>query len=152
MTKKKVLRKVLSVIYWLMLAHLNIRCLLGDLDTFLTVYLIICDVIMVLNINIVVTVCCKIIFKAIYFKQYKEFLEGYHYLKDIHNERYKLYFSSDKEKIGVYTQKIQSYGELLLRVGNYYINNKTFSKKKTQEVQEIIDKTKELMQKEFVTY
>jgi len=150
MTKKEVLRKVLSVISCLTLAHLSIRFLLGDLDTFSTVCLTICYVNVVLNI--VVTVCCKIISKAMYFKQYKEFKEGYDYLKAVHNARYKLYFSYDKEKIDVYTQEIQSYGESLLSVGNYYIDNKIFSKKKIQKVQEILDKTKELMQKEFVTY
>lgn len=150
MTKKKVLRKILSVISWLTIAHLSIRFLLGDLDTFSTVCLTIFYVSMVLNI--VVTVCCKIISKAMYFKQYKTFLEEYNYLKAVHNARYKLYFSSDKEKIEVYTQEIQHYGEALLIAGNYYIDNKIFSKKKMQEVHEIIDKTKELMQKEFVTY
>lgn len=101
---------------------------------------------------VVVTECCKIISKAINFKKYKTVKEGYDYLKAVHNARYKLYFSSDKEKIDVYTQEIQRYGEALLNVGTYYIDNQTFSKKKMQEVQEIIDKTKELMQKEYVTY
>lgn len=146
MTKKKVLRKVLSVISWLTLAYLSIRFLIGDLDTFSTVCLIICYVSMALNIT--VTVCCK----AMYFKQYKTFLEGYNYLKTVHNARYKLYFSYDKEKIEVYTQEIHRYGESLLSVGNYYIDNKIFGEKKLKRIQEIIDKTKELMQKEFVTY
>jgi len=142
MTKKKVLRKILLVISWLVLAYLSIRFLLGDLDTSYMVLLTICYV--SLFLNIVVTI-------PIYFK-YKTFLDNYNYLKALHKARYKLYFSSDKEKIETYTQEIQHLGEALLSVGNHYIASGIFSEKKTQKVQEIIDKTKELMQKEFVIY
>ena len=49
MTKKKVLRKILLVISWLVLAYLSIRFLLGDLDTSYMVLLTICYVSVVVS-------------------------------------------------------------------------------------------------------
>ncbi len=145
---KKEVRKALLVI---VIMHLSIQFLLENLDAFSTVCMTLFYQIMVLCI--VVIVCFKVILKVIYYNQYKIFKEYYDYLKTIHNKRYKLYFSSNnKEEIDVYTQEIQNFGEIVLNAGNYYINNKTFSKRKMQEVQEIINKTKELMKKESVIY
>lgn len=147
MNKKEVQKALLVIV----IMHLSIQFLLGNLDAFSTVCMTLFYEIMVLVI--VVIVCYKVILKVIYYNQYKIFKKYYDYLKTIHNERYKLYFSSNnKEEIDVYTQEIQNCGEIVLNAGNYYINNKTFNERKMQKVQEIINKTEELMKKESVIY
>lgn len=150
MTKKEVLRKVLSILSWLVLIHLTVGFLLGDRDIFFMICLGICYGCFM--VDIVIIIICKIILKVMDFKDYKLFKEGYEYLKTVHNTRYKLYFSANKEIVNVYSQEIQRYGNALLNVGSYLIENKILGKKKIKEVQEIVDKIQELMRKEFVIY
>lgn len=150
MTKKKVLHNVLSVISWLTLANLSIRFLLGELDTFHTVCLMI--VYSILLLCLIIVIASKITSKMVYRKECKALKKEYNYLKEVHQERYKLYFSNDRKKIEMYSEGIQRYGEALLSIGEYYLSKDGFNEKQRSEIEEIVDKIKELMQKEFVTY
>ena len=63
----------------------------------------------------------------------------------LHKERYKLYFSGDKEKIETYSEKIEFVGKKLLELGELLISNKLTSKNNKIKLKEMMKKTKKLM-------
>lgn len=79
-------------------------------------------------------------------------MDAFNYLKSVHKRRYQLYFSDNKEELDTYSEEIQTYGKNVLNLGNYYLAYKKISKKQVRMIQNIIDKTQELMQKDFVAY
>lgn len=149
MSGKNRLRKI-PVLSWISLGYLIVQFLLGNRNIFIMITVVIlCGS---LAFCFIATIVCKIILLVIDNKNYKILKKQYNWLKAVHYTRYKLYFSSNKEKIELYSQEIQIQGEWLLNTGNYLINNKVYGKRKMSEIQEMVSKTQEMMQKDFLTY
>ncbi len=69
----------------------------------------------------------------------------FNHLIKLHKERYKLYFSGDKEKIETYSEKIEFVGKKLLELGELLISNKLTSKNNKIKLKEMMKKTEKLM-------
>ena len=151
MKHKGILRKVLSAVSWLLFVYLGIWLWNNNVGHgFIKVgLLIVCAII---ALCVILLIILRIIIKVLTFNQYKAIKKLYYNLKDIHEARYKLYFTSEKEKINIYTQHIQERGEFLLYIGNDLLCTGKPSGKIKNEIQEILDKTQELMQNDFVPY
>ena len=151
MKHKEILRKVLSAVSWLLFVYLGIWLWNNNVGHgFIKVGLLIVSAIIALCV--ILLIILRIIIKVLTFNQYKAIKKLYYNLKDIHEARYKLYFTSEKEKINTYTQYIQERGEFLLYIGNDLLCTGKPSGKIKNEIQEILDKTQELMQNDFVPY
>lgn len=139
MARKEILRKVLAVFCWADLLFVTVEFALGKIDTFSTVCMFVCYFIWAtILIN-------KIRKEAIKYKAYRQYQEGFTYLKAIHKTRYKLYFTGTSKEVEIYSEEIERYGNILLNLGEWYISNNIFGKTRTEKVQEILEKTKELM-------
>ena len=151
MKHKGILRKVLSAVSWLLFVYLCIWLWNNNVGRgFIKVGLLI--VCAIFALCVILLIILRIIIKVLTFNQYKAIKKLYYNLKDIHEARYKLYFTSEKEKINTYTQYIQERGEFLLYIGNDLLCTGKPSGKIKNEIQEILDKTQELMQNDFVPY
>lgn len=151
MKHKGILRKVLSAVSWLLFVYLGIWLWNNNVGRgFIKVGLFI--VCAIFALCVILLIILRIIIKVLTFNQYKAIKKLYYNLKDIHEARYKLYFTSEKEKINTYTQYIQERGEFLLYIGNDLLCTGKPSGKIKNEIQEILDKTQELMQNDFVPY
>ena len=73
------------------------------------------------------------------------FEDIFNYLIKLHKERYKLYFSGDKEKIETYSEGIEFVGKNLLALGELLISNKLTSKNNKIKLKEMMKETKKLM-------
>lgn len=151
MKHKGILRKVLSAVSWLLFVYLGIWLWNNNVGHgFIKVgLLIVCAII---ALCVILLIILRIIIKVLTFNQYKAIKKLYYNLKDIHEARYKLYFIGEEEKINIYTQHIQERGEFLLYIGNDLLCTGKPSGKIKNEIQEILDKTQELMQNDFVPY
>lgn len=136
MTKKEFAQKVCSVLFWLSLFFITIKLLLGKADTFITVCMFIYYLILVLFFSIS---------KIIKYKRYKKLIKAFDYLQAIHNERYKLYLTGSREKIEDYSNAIETFGCIILIVGNNIISTNVLSKNYINHVKEILEQTKKLM-------
>lgn len=143
MTKKEILRKVWLVLSWLYLFYITAKFLLGKADTLTTVCMFICYSISVLYF--IVLIISKIIHKVNDCKIYKSLEKGLEYLQAVYKERYKLYFTGDKEKIEEYSAEIERYGNAMLNAGESAISNNLLSKKHVTNVKEILNQTKEMI-------
>ena len=83
--------------------------------------------------------------KKCYNKGYKVFEIWFDYLKNIHRERYKLYFSDDKKKIEIYSAIIECIGDYLLYLGKLLSSEKRLNKKKRIKLEEMMKETERLM-------
>ena len=143
MTKKEVLRKVWSVLSYLWLFYTTVKFLLGKADIFSMIFLFMCYIALALNmISSIISKIVKIVDSYTLYKSYKNGLE---YLKAVHKERYKLYFTGSKEKVEEYSAEIERYGTTLLDSGESAISNNLLNQKHSQKVQEILKQTKKLM-------
>ena len=140
MKVKKILEKVWSALYWLILADFTIRFLLGKADII---------VIIALGINYTLILFNFVLDLFLKLKQYeahKIYKDGFEYLKDVHKARYKLYLQAgDKEKIEAYSKEIERYGNILLSIGQERLEDQKLSNKIHKEVNGIVDETKKLM-------
>lgn len=143
MTKKEVLRKVWLVFSWLWLFYITVKFLLGKADTFSIVCMFVCY--SLLTLNLILSIVLKIVKFIGSYKLYKTYTNGLTYLKAVHKERYKLYFTGSKEKVEEYSAEIERYGTAMLEAGESAISNHLLSQKHTQKVQEILEQTKKLM-------
>lgn len=140
MKVKKVLRKVLLVLYWIAVCYITLQFIMGETN--------------VLCIIAVCLTCLYFLMKFIawlgriyiIYNKHTVYKVEYEYLKALHKERYKFYFSEEKEKIEVYSKEIERYGKALIKIGEERLKEKKMNKKMCKEVQEIIDKIKILMQ------
>lgn len=142
MTKKEIVRKVwfiLSLIYTLYLA---IMILLGKGS----ITTIVCAIICCFFFAIYVIICIAYeISRIIYnYKVYKLLLYRFEYLQTIHDARYKLYFSGNKEKVDEYSAEIEKHANSILNIGKLAIPNNLLSKKYIQNIEKILKKTEEL--------
>ena len=64
---------------------------------------------------------------------------------NIHQKRYKLYFSGDKKKIEIYSTKIADLGKELLQLGEILSSEKRLNKKKRIKLEEMMKETERLM-------
>lgn len=143
MTKKEVLRKILLVFSCLWLSYISVKFLLGERDIFNIISICICY--SILTLDLILRVVFKILHIISSYKLYKYFKSGLEYMKAVHTERYKLYFTGTKEKVEEYSTEIEKYGTLLLNVGQASISNNLLCKKHTQKVEEILKQAKILM-------
>ena len=77
---------------------------------------------------------------------YREYKEAFEELKQYHKMRYKLYFGGEKSEIDTYTQGIEELAQVLLDVGEDFIQQKNFNKKKKEEIKQIMEETKKLIE------
>ena len=97
MIKNKKLRIGLSIIWVLSFIYENIVVIHGEASilvttAFIGTYVLLILLLISLIIEVVVT-------RIVYYEKYKKFLEMYEHLKKVHKIRYKIYFSSNKQKI-----------------------------------------------------
>lgn len=150
MTKKENLRKMTNVLFWISAFFVLVTSGTRDL-TFLETVLIILLVIIAIK-NLIVPILIIILYKYYDRKIYKAYIRNYECLKLLHQKRYKMYFSDDKQKIYEYSYIIQTVGEDLLTVGERMIIELKLSKKKKEEIQRIMENTKELLKNERVSF
>lgn len=143
MTKKEVLRKVWAVSSYLWLFYTTVKFLLGKADTFSMIFMFVCYI--AIALNMVSSIILKIVKVVDSYELYKTYKNGLEYLKAVHKERYKLYFTGSKEKVEEYSAEIERYGTTLLESGESAISNNLLNKKHSKKVQEILEQTKNLM-------
>ena len=80
------------------------------------------------------------------YRLYREYKETFEDLKQYHKMRYKLYFGGEKSEIDTYTQGIEELAQVLLDVGEDFIHQKNFNKKKKEEIKMIMEQTKKLLE------
>ena len=119
MTKKEILRKVLFVV-------INLFCILYVTANFLrgraNVFAIIGMVI--LYVGWILFFILHIIYRIGGYRLYKQYKENFEYLKNLHKNRYRLYFTEERnEKIEVYSNEIEEEGEYLIDIGKICIEN-----------------------------
>lgn len=139
MAKKNILQKVLLVIAWLVLLETTIRFILGKTDLFSNICLIIMYSTWGLNLILAITQ------KIYQYKNYKAYRKGFEYLSAVYKARYKLYFTGNKEDIETYSNEIKRYGNAMLNVGQYYVENAKMTKKQRQTISEILTETKKMI-------
>lgn len=146
MKKREIVRKVSEVFSWCWLIWLNVKFFLGIATTMDMVCMTIGNLIYVgiLSCELVV----KIIQKVNEYRTYKVLVKGFEYLQAVHQTRYKLYFTGEREKIEKYSAEIEKYGNNMLFVGKTAISNKIFTGKHLKIVEEIIRQTEKLMTNE----
>ena len=125
----------------------TIKLLCGKLSSIGKITLCICyGMIAFLLIYILLIILKNEIREKIYINKACMKFEGvFNHLIKLHKERYKLYFSGDKEKIETYSEKIEFVGKKLLELGELLISNKLTSKNNKIKLIEMMKKTKKLM-------
>lgn len=125
----------------------TIKLLCGKLSSIVKITLCICyGMIAFLLIYILLIILKNEIREKIYINKACMKFEGvFNHLIKLHKERYKLYFSGDKEKIETYSEKIEFVGKKLLELGELLISNKLTSKNNKIKLKEMMKKTKKLM-------
>lgn len=144
MTKKEILRKVWLIISWLCVLNTTKKFLLGNLDTFSSVIILIFWVMYVLNL--ILKIVSKVIYKINDYKTYKILTNGFECLHILHKIRYRLYFTGNKKKIEEYSKKIESLGEDFLSLGDAFISSNFISESHINSVKEMLNQTKEMME------
>ena len=134
MTIKKILRKVLNILYWIMFCVLIIDAILGQNNIF---------------INIILGLYCihmgsKLKKKYVYNGMIKDYKEFFSMLEENHKIRYYLYFSGNEEEVEKYSQLVEYGCNRVLEYGKYLLDDKYVSTKQKTEVQSIMEKTKRL--------
>lgn len=139
MTKKEISRKVWLVLSFGWFFYITIKFLMGKADIFSTICMFVCysylALILILNI----------VLKILQYKTYKFLVNEFEYLQAVHDARYKLYFTGDREKVEEYSAEIERFGNVLLDVCKTAISSNLLSKKRIKNVEEIINQTKKLM-------
>lgn len=143
MTKKENLRKVWSVLSWFSIFYITVKFLLGKADAFSTVCMSVCY--SILALYLILSAIQKIVKKLADYKAYKEYENGFKYLKSIHAARYRLYFTGSKEDVEAYSAEIERYGNAMLNVGEDYVSNNILNEKHTKRVKEILDQISEFL-------
>lgn len=136
------MRKLLLFISWIIFACFTVEYFLGKLDPqFKTVYYAFCVV-------IVFSIAIKV--KMNYFDPYNNLKDMYEKLRSLHYTRYKLYLFPEQKKVKIdfYSREIKILAEAIVAKGEELLQNRLFTKKRKRKIQEIVNKAKELMQKE----
>jgi len=81
-----------------------------------------------------------------YRNMYRKYLEMFENLKYIHKARYRLYFSGDTEQITKITNDFNECAKEQLELGKMCLENPNFSQQEKEEIQKIIDQTKQLIE------
>lgn len=150
MTKKENLRKMTNVLFWISTFFVLGTSVTRNLTFLETVLITILVIIAIMNL--IVPILIIILDKYYDRKIYKVYIRNYEYLKLLHQMRYKMYFSDDKQKIDEYSCAIQTTGKNLLALGESKRIELKLSKKKKVEIQRIMEKTKELLKNEHVSF
>ena len=118
----------------------TIKLLCGKLSSIGKITLCICyGMIAFLLIYILLIILKNEIREKIYINKACMKFEGvFNHLIKLHKERYKLYFSGDKEKIETYSEKIEFVGKKLLELGELLISNKLTSKNNKIKLKEMM--------------
>lgn len=149
MTKKEILRKTWTVLSYLYLFYITVKFLLGKADIFSMICMFICY--FAISLNVISGIILKIVkvTKIVNcYRLYKTYKDGLEYLKAVHKERYKLYFTGSKEMVEEYSSEIERYGTILLNSIESVLSDHLLNKKYSQMVQEILEQTKNLINDE----
>lgn len=103
-------------------------------------------IIFLIDLSCILCISLYIYSKYLEYRIYIEYKETFEDLKQYHKMRYKLYFGEEKSKIDTYTQGIEELAQVILDVGEDCIHQKNFNKKKKEEIKEIMEKTKKLLE------
>ncbi len=155
---KKFLRKVLEVILWLTIIYIGVLILLLlSLNAFVTSFLVIAYIAFVVALKGWIIPKCIIAnakrkLNQRFKKDYASYKLAFKEVQKLHEQRYKLYFSSgDLDKINILTNAINKNGKIIIVTGNNYIAKADrLSKKQKELIQDIIDETTLLMENESV--
>ena len=158
MVNKKFLRKVFTLLFWLVIIYIGVLViLLLNLHIFIKPCLIIAYISFIIALKAWLIPLCiikraKMIQDRNFYKMYNKFKIAFKELNNLHERRYKLYFSSgNTNEINKLTEAIQKNGKTLVDTGNMLISKGNFDKTKKELIQDIIDETTLLMQNESVT-
>ena len=87
-----------------------------------------------------------IIYRIGGYRLYKQYKENFEYLKNLHKNRYRLYFTEERnEKIEVYSNEIEEEGEYLIDIGKICIENNILSRRQMANVKEMLEQTERMM-------
>lgn len=139
MTKKEVLRTIWVVVSYGSFFGITVEFLLGKADT-LTIILMIIGYAMIALCIILKIV--NIVASYIVYRDYRKDLE---YLKDLNKQRYKIYFTGNKERLEEYSAEIERYGRNILNSGESHISQTSLTKKYSQKIQEILEEVEEII-------
>lgn len=82
---------------------------------------------------------------------YRRCKQDFKYVRGLHKLRYQYYFLGDKEKIEEYTRELEKWGNVILKNGEQILKIQGM-KKQHEEVRQMMEKTEEMLEKEFVEY
>ena len=114
MTKKEIVRKGSLLISFVWLFYITIKFLMGKADTFSTICMFVLYSFWALKL--ILSIVVKITEKVKEYIRYESLVNAFEYLQAIHKERYKLYFTGDREIVEKYTDEIEFYGNALLEI------------------------------------
>lgn len=149
MKKKKVFREVLSIIiefifnfgFGITLS----RIVLGRIDP----VTIICFCICLIGTfkDFIIIGICKLIIKYLENITYNNYKKSFKSLKIVHIQRYRAYLSGETERIKKVSKDYEEFSIWIIKEGKKLLDESSLSKKKKRQIQEIIDKTRELESK-----
>ena len=139
MKLKKILRIVGVFLYWFILGHLISLCVLGKDTAIVNIVLIFYGIHILLH-------TIKYIFEIISDnKRVKKYKELFYYLSQSHKGRYYCLLKGDTEGAKEFDDLMETCSDTILKVGPSIAQYKTITNKERKEVQEILEKTKELL-------
>lgn len=153
MKKKKVLRKIFLLLFCFAFFQLIVHFVditsnvLAKVVLFISLFVLL----FILFLIILILLISFIFFEVQKYKNYKIYIRLFEDLKNIHKKRYKLYFTGNNELIELYTKTIQRCGNFLVTSGNECIAKKLLTKKQCAKIQEMCNKTKQLLENEYPT-
>jgi len=133
---KRFLRAFFAGVYWGWFIVLIILLFMGKTTVLGNIALILYGVNIFLNI-------VRIIRYNVLLGEYRYLYEC---LESFHKERYYLCFSGTKEEVDKYTKLVEECAGTILNVSIHLAKDSRATKKQAREIQEIVDKTKVLLE------
>ena len=139
MKLKKILRVVLYIVYWVLFGYVLTTVILGKANWMLRAAF-------GFYIGNIILYIIKYAFDRIaYSKTVKNFKLLFHYLTQSHNHRYSCLLKGDLVAAKEFEELIKMCSDAILQVGPNIVQYKEITRKERKEVNEIIDKTKVLI-------
>lgn len=146
MTKiKKIMRIVSKLLACFIIVLNTIKLYLGQLTPGKEIVLYMLYALMVILLGV------SVYEKIRYYEVFKLYKRSYDYLNFIYKKKYKTYFSGDIEERDRCSKYIKELSDAIFEVGKYLINAEIASKSQKEEVRIILDNTRKLLKKEFVS-
>ena len=143
MKKQQIFRNILLLICCLFIFSQMVSMFSKSSSVFEKILICICC--LMLTLSFILSIITDISNKITARNAYNAYERSFVYLLIIHQARYKLYFSENKDDIEIFTNEIQNHGKNIIRIGEAFIATNQFNKRQIKAINVIISETKKLM-------